>query len=186
MDYQEQVDAKYSTMLHIHKVYENILKISEYLIKNDYHDIADKLLDRALIHDLSKLQEPEFTVFMKSTKELKNLVYGSEEYNKSLTNLGDALSHHYSNNRHHPEHHHGGIMNMNIIDILEMSCDWHASSKRMNNSNLGASLDIQKNRFSIPDILFYSIVDIIFYLENKIDHIDIVERLQSLNLNRQV
>lgn len=183
MDYQEQVDSKYSTMLHIHKVCENILKISEYLIKNDYHDIADKLLDRALLHDLSKLQEPEFTVFMKSTKELKNLVYGSEEYNKSLTNLGDALSHHYSNNRHHPEYH-GGILNMNIIDILEMSCDWHASSKRMNDSNLNASLDIQKNRFSIPDRLFYSIVKIVLYLENEIDCIDIVECIQSLN--RQV
>ncbi len=173
MNYQEQIDAKYSTILHIHKVCENILKISEYLIKNNYHNISDKLLDRSLLHDLSKLQEPEFTIFMESTKNLKNLIYGSKEYTESLKNLGDALSHHYSHNRHHPEYH-GGILHMNIIDILEMVCDWHASSKRTNSSNLEESLNIQKKRFNIPDQLFYTIVSIVQYLEEKnIDNIDI-------------
>ena len=31
---------------------------------------------------------------------------------------------HYANNRHHPEHFKNGIEDMNLIDIIEMLCDW--------------------------------------------------------------
>ena len=55
--------------------------------------------------------------------------------------------------RHHPEHFPNGINDMNLIDVLEMFCDWVASSKRHNDGNILKSIDINKERFNMPDEL---------------------------------
>lgn len=64
---------------------------------------------RGKIHDASKLKEPEFEYFKKYTPLLKNVTYGSKEYNEYLKNLKIALDHHYKENSHHPEHYSNGI-----------------------------------------------------------------------------
>lgn len=65
---------------------------------------ADDLKERAMVHDVSKTEEPERSKFVEATPKLKKLTYGSDEYKKSLEELGEALKHHYEHNRHHPEH----------------------------------------------------------------------------------
>lgn len=60
--------------------------------------------ERAALHDLSKLQEPEKSIFDEYTPKLKTSTYGSEEYKQFLTEMGVALQHHYAHNSHHPEH----------------------------------------------------------------------------------
>jgi hypothetical protein len=45
-----------------------------------------KLLERAKEHDNSKLEEPERSVFIETTENLKGLSYGSDEYKKQLFN----------------------------------------------------------------------------------------------------
>ena len=69
------------------------------------------------------------------------------EYQQFLDKLKPALDHHYASNRHHPEHFVNGVTDMTLIDILEMFCDWKASSLRQNDGNLLKSIDVNAERF---------------------------------------
>lgn len=74
-------------------------------IVNEFiNKIVTELIKRGENHDLSKLKEPELKYFSKYTPILKNLTYGSKEYQQSLNQLKIALNHHYANNKHHPEY----------------------------------------------------------------------------------
>lgn len=64
-----------------------------------------------------------------------------------------ALQHHYANYRHHPEHFVKGINDMNLVDIVEMLCDWKAASLRQNDGNLLKSIDTNAQRFGYDDQL---------------------------------
>ena len=78
-----------------------------------------------------------------------------------LKDLKPALDHHYSRNRHHPEFFKHGVSDMNIIDLIEMLCDWKASTFRNCDGNLRKSIEINKERFQMSQQL----IDI---LENSI------------------
>ncbi len=68
--------------------------------------------------------------------------------------MGPALKHHYENNEHHPEFHKDGINGMTLIDLIEMLCDWKASSERHENGDIFKSLKINTERFQIsPQLL---------------------------------
>jgi hypothetical protein len=116
-------------------------------------DIAERLVKRGLVHDASKLREPEFTWFDKYTPKLAGSTYGSDEYKQFLTELKPALDHHYAMNRHHPEHFENGIRGMNLVDIVEMFCDWYAASKRHNDGDIMKSIGINQKRFNYSDDL---------------------------------
>jgi hypothetical protein len=111
--------------------------------------IIDKIDIRGVKHDASKLESPEVEVFAEHTKILKNLTYGSEEYNAQLELLKPALEHHYAANRHHPEHFINGINDMTLVDLIEMFCDWKASTLRQNDGNLLKSIELNAERFNI-------------------------------------
>ena len=116
---------------------------------------AKNLLDRAPIHDQSKTEEPERSVFDEFTPMLKNLTYGTDEYKAALVGMGEAVQHHYLMNRHHPEHFGDkGIAGMNLMDIIEMLADWKAATLRMKDGDLSKSIGINKDRFDISDQLF--------------------------------
>ena len=134
-------DSRPETYEHIKEVRTNINKV-----------IYD-LIDRANRHDASKLVSPEVEAFDKLTPILKTLEYGSEEYQKNLDELGVALEHHYANNRHHPQWHENGIKGMNLVDIVEMLCDWGAAVKRMNKGSIEESIEINQERFGYSDEL---------------------------------
>ncbi len=68
------------------------------------HLFVKELLDRALVHDQSKLRTPEVEMFAEWTPKLAASTYGSEEYEGFRKAMGPALAHHYAKNRHHPEH----------------------------------------------------------------------------------
>ena len=86
--------------------------------------ITDRLTTRGVKHDAIKLESPEIEVFAEHTKCLANMKYDSPEYKEHLAAMKPALDHHYANSRHHPEHFAKGINDMNLIDIMEMLCDW--------------------------------------------------------------
>jgi len=111
--------------------------------------IIKELVDRGKNHDKSKLEPPELETFDKYTPLLKTLEYGSYEYKKSLDEMKPALEHHYFVNRHHPEHFESGIEGMNLVDIIEMFCDWYAAVTRMKSGNIHSSIDISAKRFGI-------------------------------------
>ena len=111
------------------------------------------LLVQAGTHDASKLRDPEKAAFDIATPKLRGLTYGSPEYKAATAELGDALKHHYAHNRHHPEHHADGIRGMDLVDLVEMLCDWKAASERHADGDIRESLRINAERYDIgPDL----------------------------------
>lgn len=133
----EQKATNHDTWCHIHRVTTLI------------HNVTRELFTRAEKHDQSKLVNPEVETFTEYTPKLKTCTYGSEEYSGFLKSMAPALSHHYAQNRHHPEHFKNGIEDMNLVDIIEMLCDWKAASERHNDGNIRKSIEINANRFNI-------------------------------------
>jgi len=123
-----------------------------------------ELMLRGMGHDRSKIKEPEVGYFNKYTPMLKKLEYGSDEYKASLDALKPALDHHYIKNRHHPEHFRNGIEDMNLVDLIEMFCDWYDASRRTKNGNMNNSIRVSCDRFNIGyqlKSIFKNSVDII-------------------------
>ena len=114
---------------------------------------VDKLTTRGVEHDKLKLESPEVEIFTEYTPKLANPTYGSEEYNEFLKGMDVALQHHYANYRHHPEHFEKGINDMNLVDIVEMICDWKASSMRQHDGNLLKSIEANAKRFGYSNQL---------------------------------
>jgi hypothetical protein len=126
--------------------YEHIAEVRGLLL-----NAATDLLQRAHVHDASRLVPPEVGVFDLVTQELRDLTYGSEEYKASLARMGKALAHHYEANSHHPEHHEAGIRSMGLLDLLEMLCDWIAATRRHADGDIYRSIEINAERFGYGD-----------------------------------
>ncbi len=134
---QEQKACNNDTFRHIERVRNLINKC-----------VAD-LLKRGELHDQSKLVSPEVEAFTEYTPKLRETTYGSEEYESYRAAMKPALEHHYANNRHHPEHFKDGVNEMNLLDIVEMLCDWKAASERHNDGNIRKSIEVNAKRFGI-------------------------------------
>lgn len=115
--------------------------------------VTDRLTLRGVKHDAIKLESPEVELFAEHTKCLADTAYNSDKYKAHLAALKPALDHHYANSRHHPEHFAKGINDMNLIDIVEMLCDWKASSERQKDGNLLKSIEQNTSRFNYDDQL---------------------------------
>lgn len=116
--------------------------------------LAKELLVRCHKHDESKLGDYEKPIFDTSNLKEKGIEFGTEEYFKERNKIDDAIQHHYKENRHHPEHFPNGVDDMNLIDVLEMLCDWKAACKITKNGNINDSLECCRKRFKISDQLF--------------------------------
>lgn len=148
----EEQATNFHTMRHISRVQELLMVC----MKN--------MMDRAVAHDQSKLERPEVELFTEYTPKLAGCTYGSPEYDGLKQAMQPALDHHYANNRHHPEHFKGGINDMNLLDLIEMFCDWKAASERHNDGNIRKSIEINGNRFNMsPQLIkiFENSVDIV-------------------------
>ena len=119
---------------------------------------------RGTIHDQSKLQSPEIEIFDEYTSRLKNTTYGSDQYKQYLKEMQVALDHHYTNNRHHPEHFES-ISSMNLIDIVEMLCDWKAATLRHADGDIRKSIEINQERFGFSDELKQILINTVEILE---------------------
>jgi len=122
-------------------------------VKNKLAIVIGILESRGISHDNSKLEDPEVSIFDIYTDKLKLCTYGSEEYYRYLKSMKPALDHHYAKNAHHPEHYLDGISGMTLIDIVEMFCDWVAATERHSDGNIYKSIDLNKDRFNIPEEL---------------------------------
>jgi len=125
------------------------------LVSDRIDIICKDLKRRARTHDKSKMFSPEVDVFADTVEDTENIKYGSDKYNEILEKLEPALTHHYSKNRHHAQHFPNGIAGMNLIDLVEMLCDWSASCARYKDGNILTSISINTERFNIsPDLSF--------------------------------
>lgn len=142
--------TNYVTMRHIERV-RNLLNV-----------MVKELLRRGELHDQSKLRSPEVELFTELTPRLAACTYNSPEYNEMKKELDVALKHHYANNRHHPEHFKDGIRDMNLVDLLEMFCDWKAASERHNDGNIRKSIEANAGRFNMS-------ADLVRIFENTVE-----------------
>jgi hypothetical protein len=116
-------------------------------------DAIHNLKYRSLMHDWTKLEEPEKTAF-DNASVLGTVEYGTPAYDEAKASLGTALEHHYAHNKHHPEHWPDGIYGMSFFDMIEMICDWKAATERMKDGDLAKSFAINKDRFKIDDAMY--------------------------------
>ncbi len=121
------------------------------IVRNYLNVFVTELLKRSNQHDQSKLQSPEVEVFDEFTPKLKDCEYGSDEYKSYLKAMKPALDHHYSVHRHHPEHFENGMMGMDLIDLCELVCDWHAASLRHKTGDIHTSIELNQERFGYDD-----------------------------------
>lgn len=139
---------------------KHIEKVKNYIIY-----IVNELLDRGNKHDKDKIEDSiEKKLFDEYTPKLANCTYGSDEYKSFLNGLKPALDRHYLNNRHHPEHFVNGMNDMNLIDLIEMICDWKASSERHADGDIYKSIEINQKRFGYSD-------DVKSLLKNTVDYL---------------
>jgi hypothetical protein len=115
--------------------------------------VITDLTYRADRHDQSKLIPPEVEAYDELTPRLAGVTYGSDEYRATLREMKPAIQHHYAANSHHPEHYPDGIRGMNLLDVVEMLCDWKAASLRHNNGDFRKSIEINQERFGYSDEL---------------------------------
>ncbi len=148
-------DSERDTMEHIRQVEQNI------------EAVRRQLLIRARKHDLSKLEPPEKAAFDEFTPKIRSLTYGSPEYEAARAGMREALTHHYAHNRHHPEHFPNGIRGMNLVDLVEMFCDWVAAVSRHDDGNIFKSIEINQKRFGygdeVAEILSNTAKDVFFF-----------------------
>jgi len=141
MEKDSTILGKLETLKHIHKV------------RSLLFGVIAELDERARLHDLSKLENPEAETFGEYTPELAKTEYGTPEYEALLEKVKPAIQHHYSKNKHHPEFWPKGINDMDLCDLQEMLCDWNAAGERNKNGNIRKSIEKNQKRFGISDQL---------------------------------
>lgn len=139
-------------------------------LQTDYHRIAvyvifatmilPVLYKKALLHDRSKIQEPEKSHYDKFIPLLRTAKYGTPEYEEIRKQMREeGGDHHNKNNRHHPEYFgEKGITGMNLLDLMEMVVDWFAASLLSDTSFLDG-LEGNCKKYGIPDELKQIIIN---------------------------
>ena len=148
------------------RIKEKILKHKQ-LVDDNIEKFIKQLKERAKKHDDSKLEQPEFDNFLLYIPMLQKIKYGSKEYKETLEKMKPFLKHHYEKNRHHPEHFENGIDDMNLVDIVEMFCDWKAAIKKHKDGNIKYSICVNSDRFKMSDQLRKIFMNTIDVLENN-------------------
>jgi hypothetical protein len=140
-DGERLADADVETRRHI----EQVRVFLDRAIRDLYRRKAE--------HDRSKLESPEREAFEEFTPKLAGTTYGSDEYRGYLAAMKPALDHHYAANGHHPEHHPDGIRGMDLLDLIEMLCDWKAATLRHDDGDIRRSIEANQVRFGYGDEL---------------------------------
>lgn len=99
------------------------------IVSNLINLLIMELHKKAETHDQSKLESPEAEIFAYYPDFIEKSNYMSEEYKSLLKEYNSGIEHHFQNNSHHPEHFKNGINDMNLIEIIEMLCNWKANLK---------------------------------------------------------
>lgn len=148
-------DSTQDTLAHIRNVQSKILLV------------IGHLMERAWKHDQSKLETPEKEVYDKYSPLLRTTEYNSDEYKNFLKEMRVGIDHHYSVSPHHPEYYRDGINGMNLIDLLEMICDWKAAGERHKDkpTDMIKSIEINAERFGMSDQLKQILLNTVGYME---------------------
>ena len=75
--------------------------------------------------------------------------YGTKEYNDKIKRYKQVFDLHYAENRHHPEHYLLGVNDMDLIDMIEMVCDWISYKKDITIDEAIEMINIQGERYKL-------------------------------------
>lgn len=123
------------------------------LVRGHLLRCTQNLIQRAHDHDVSKLQSPELETYDGLTPALAGIAYGTPEYRAAMQPFKAGIKHHQQINDHHPEHFADGVRGMDLLQLLEMICDWKGAGQRQPDPDFRAAIDIQVQRFGIGDEL---------------------------------
>ena len=95
--------------------------------------VCEELMRRALTHDASKLSAQELEDNFKALPDKWRIQaqghgYHSDEQEKHRKKFAAEIHRHRSTHPHHPEYFGNDVNKMNLIDLIEMLCDWYVSS----------------------------------------------------------
>ena len=117
--------------------------------------VCNELMNRAVIHDESKLSDAEIHRGYEAhwDKIDKKIDWGTPEYDKHCEEFKDIIKLHREGNRHHPEFYTNGIKDMDLIDIVEMFCDWWAAGDDIN-----FSIEHNAKKYGIENSILHEIL----------------------------
>jgi len=145
-DVRNMLEGRFKQLL-LMDIPDTPLEEHQNLVTEVIDTISEALYDRVAEHDKSKSKSPEKELFEIYQPLLKDSTYGSEEYDRNMAGLKQALDHHYEVNRHHPEHFENGVRDMTIVDLIEMFADWCAATHKHEDGNIYKSLEHNDKRF---------------------------------------
>lgn len=128
-------------------------------VRANLNDALHNLTKRAVLHDASKLEEPELSGYQGLSEALQGLTYGTPEHRAAFAPFKDIIAHHYAHNRHHPEHWPDGVNNMSLLDCIEMLADWRAAVSRSPDGDMQKSMEVSRQRFDISDQLYAVLIN---------------------------
>ena len=130
----------YDTILHRKCVLRSGMYLATYLEQHGDKKLAHQLIDRCLVHDISKLEDTrEFAALASIIDQSEDMKIVSHELTDRQKEM---ISLHWQHNSHHPEHY-ASSNDMTRLDLVEMSCDLHARSKQWKTNPL-EYLDLQQ------------------------------------------
>lgn len=126
------------------------------------------LQSRTLDHDASKLESPEREGYDYLVDRLYDVEHGSDEYREILRSQKPIIKHHVvANRRHHPDGNEHGILDMNLLDLIEMLCDWKAASLRGKGNSLRDHMKLNQARFGYSDDTHIILMNTLNFLEES-------------------
>lgn len=143
--------------------FETDTKVHQARVSIILSKLGRELIKRGKVHDNSKFQTPEKEIYSEYHDKLNSVAFASESYNYYLKQMKPAVDHHYQVNDHHPEHFKDGIVDMDLIQMLEMLADIVAVSTDKGTDLIEFLPKFMKEK-EIPEN-FYTI------LRNTLEHI---------------
>ena len=150
-DYMTDIERMYRDTF-IHKGY--VIKVcnifADYLEKEGRKELADELRARALVHDNSKILNPdEFRALVKMINDKSSL----RDANATLTKWGqESLQLHWEHNDHHPEHWENQD-DMTLGARYEFICDCCARSLQFGTNLVEFMTTFMKTKFKFSEFM---------------------------------
>ena len=118
----------------VQAIYEHQQKVGSVMQK-----VICELMDRALKHDDSKfatqqLRDNLVTLPDKWKLQQQGHGYHSPEQEEHRKRFAPEIHRHRSAHPHHPEHFGNNVNKMDLIDLMEMLCDWYVAAPDIDQS----------------------------------------------------
>ena len=135
-----EMEANFKNYINGHK--EKVVLFAQALYDSGH--IGKRLFDKiSQNHDNSKLEEPEYTPYVKRKWVERN--YNVDMYDKMGDDIKAAIVHHVTKNDHHPEYWSNDYRGFETSDpchvddmsedaVIEMVCDWNAMALERGNT----------------------------------------------------